>query len=187
MNSSIISGNTAYSESSGGIYNVGTMTLYNSTISENIGGNGGGIRNDGNMILYNSTVSGNTSQVGGGIYTQGSVTLQNSILAGNTSLGTGPDCYGSISSAGYNLIGNTTGCTINGDATGNITGVDPLLGPYKTMVVQRLPTLFCSAARPSMPATRLAAPISKVILSLPTNEANPASVAVTWVLTNCSL
>ncbi len=36
MNSSIISGNTAYSESSGGIYNVGTMTLYNSTIGENM-------------------------------------------------------------------------------------------------------------------------------------------------------
>jgi hypothetical protein len=39
------------------------------------------------------------------------------------------DCAGTINSAGYNLIENTAGCTISGDTTGNITGLDPKLGP----------------------------------------------------------
>ena len=36
----------------------------------------------------------------------------------------------SITSLGYNLVENTT-CTINGDSTGVITGLDPQLGPLQ--------------------------------------------------------
>lgn len=66
---------------------------------------------------------------GGGIY--GNVTLLNTIVAGNTDNSTGtkhPDCSGTITSRGYNLIQSTTGCTITGIMTGNITGVSANLG-----------------------------------------------------------
>jgi hypothetical protein len=48
-----------------GIYNEGTLTVTNSTVSGNsAGGDGGGIRNDGGPTLINSTVSGNSAGVG---------------------------------------------------------------------------------------------------------------------------
>jgi len=135
LNNSTISGNTG---GQGGIVGGGgsTIILNNSTVSGNVAeyNPGGGIYTNGTLTLNNSTVSGNTSQgyAGGGIYNEsGAVTLQNSILAGNTSSGSGPDCYGAINSAGYNLIGNTADCAITGDTTGNITGIDPLLGPLQ--------------------------------------------------------
>ena len=54
----------------GGIFNAGTVTLTNSTVSgNNAGENGGGIYNgDGTVTLTNSTVSGNNAgEDGGGI------------------------------------------------------------------------------------------------------------------------
>jgi hypothetical protein len=56
--------------------------------------------------------------------------MKNTLLAGN-SAPTGPDCSGSLYSYGYNLIQDTTGCSITGDETGNIYGEDPLLGPLQ--------------------------------------------------------
>jgi len=55
--------------------------------------------------------------------------LQNSILAGNTSF-TSPDCNGTISSTGYNLIANTAGCTF-APVVGDLTNIDPKLGPLQ--------------------------------------------------------
>jgi uncharacterized repeat protein (TIGR01451 family) len=56
-------------DSGGGIYNGGTLTLTNSAVSGNTAdGDGGGICNGGTLILTNSTVSDNTaSDSGGGI------------------------------------------------------------------------------------------------------------------------
>ena len=48
--------------------------------------------------------------------------LQNTILAQNSTTGTGPDCFGSITSLGNNLVGDPTGCTITlqpSDLTGD--------------------------------------------------------------------
>ena len=74
------------------IYNEGTLTLSNSTVSGNTGlgffgdSGGGGISNTGTLTLSNSTVSGNTSfgLSGGGIYNSGTLTLSNSTVSGNT-------------------------------------------------------------------------------------------------------
>ena len=63
--------------------------------------------------MYRPNSSGNT------------VNIRNSIFANNTAGGTAPDIFGTVNSQGYNLIRNTTGATINGTTTGNITGVDP--------------------------------------------------------------
>ena len=79
----------------GGIYNLGTLDLINTTLSGNrltgTGNNyGGGIYNDGTLELTNSTVSNNSAtfgvsgSLGGGIYNSGgTVTLTNSTVSGN--------------------------------------------------------------------------------------------------------
>jgi hypothetical protein len=90
--------------------------------------------------LNNVTVAGNTAQhshtgVGGGGLVVASgvvVTASNSILAGNTDLGSqAPDCAGTLITGGHNLIQSTTGCTLSGTASGDITGTSALLGPLQ--------------------------------------------------------
>jgi hypothetical protein len=111
------------------------------------GGNGGGICNYGTAVLNltNSTIcNNNTGGIGeeyniysrpgqgGGLYNlSGTVNIRNTIIADNTvdTNGEGPDCYGTLQSNGYNLIENTANCSINGTLTGNISGLDPGLGP----------------------------------------------------------
>jgi len=121
VNSAVIS-NTA--TSGNGIRSTGTLTITNTTISSN---SGDGLHNDGTANLSNVTLTNNT---GTGIVSSGAVNIRNTIIARNTS-GQGADCSGTLNSLGYNLIKTTTGCNIGGDTTGNLMGVDPLLGPLQ--------------------------------------------------------
>jgi hypothetical protein len=130
--------------------NGGTLMLINSTVSTNVASvsdlasgslpQGGGIANHagGTLTLINSTITNNQTPgegskpvFGGGIANiGGTVNSRNSIIAGNTGLS--PDFFGSLTSQGYNLIGNNLATTITGDTTGNIVGtnaapVDPRL------------------------------------------------------------
>ena len=87
LNNSTISGN-ASQHSGGGIYSEeGTVILNNSTVRRNSSGSyGGGIYNGyGNLTLNHSTVSENTvNGEGGGVYNNyGTMTLNNSIVSGN--------------------------------------------------------------------------------------------------------
>ncbi|MBN1976210.1 MAG: DUF11 domain-containing protein [Anaerolineae bacterium] len=146
-----ISGNSADSGAfnanthGGGVTAVGgsTLTLTNSTVSGNLAADdGGGIYVNGATIyLVNVTISDNAAPFagssggwgeGGGIDNYGTVHFKNTIIAGNTAnVAAYADCRnlgGPLVSQGYNLV-QTTGCTISGDLTGNITGQDPLLGP----------------------------------------------------------
>jgi transcriptional regulator with XRE-family HTH domain len=86
LNNSIVSGNIG-----GDINNTGTLTLNNSTVSGNSGTvDGGGIYNTGMLTLNNSTVSGNSAaRDGGGIYNTGTLTLNSSTVSGNSVSGTG--------------------------------------------------------------------------------------------------
>ena len=122
----------------GGISSAGPLTLINSTVSNNTAAStrGGGIQNTARLTVINSTITNNDAALGGGgIYrASGTVILVNSIIAGNTGPD-GPDCGGSPTSLGYNLIGNATDCgyvaTI-GDQVGTTDNpVDPLLGPLQ--------------------------------------------------------
>jgi hypothetical protein len=145
LNNSTIKDNE--SSSGGGIFNAwGTITINNSTISGNSArGFGGGINNlGGSAYLNNVTISNNTDNdiVAGGIHNEGggSVYLQNSIIAKNN--GDGPDCNGTLTSYGYNLIGNMSGCTLT-PTSGDLTNMDPLLntlgnngGPTLTHALQ---------------------------------------------------
>jgi hypothetical protein len=58
------------------------------------------------------------------------VSTANSLISGNSG-NLRPDCYGTLNSQGYNLITNVTDCTLNGDSSGNLVGVDALLGPLQ--------------------------------------------------------
>lgn len=125
---STVSGNSA-SENGGGIWNTGTFMLSNSTVSSNAGvAASGGIWNAGSITSQNGTIAGNS----GGILNSGSgtTTLKSTLLAGNTT-GEATDCAGTLNSQGHNLVQNTVGCTISGDLTGNITGQNPNLAPLQ--------------------------------------------------------
>ena len=81
------------SDTGGGIYNLGTLTLSNSTVSNSYAsGDGGGIQNilneEGNptLTVTGSTISGNMSgSIGGGINNFfGSLSVTNSTISGNS-------------------------------------------------------------------------------------------------------
>ncbi len=147
--SSIIGNETGTFGFGGGIANDanGTMLIVNSTIGENVAGfgGGGGINSEeGTIIIVNSTIAGNVNKaaeeqfnVGGivNIFSLGTIVLRNSIIAGNTGfldpefpVPSAPDCGGSITSLGNNLIGDPTNCNVNLLAS-DLTG-DPGLGTF---------------------------------------------------------
>jgi Zn-dependent metalloprotease len=154
LDQSTVSDNGSLTAYGSGIDNEGTLTLNNTAVRDNKNNSaGGGIYNNGSLILNNSTVSNNRStSAGGGIFTQisvelnsstisdnvasygggiwrssGGVDMENTILAGNTA-DPSPDCGGgTMTSSGYNIVGNTSNCYLT-TTTGDQTDVDPILG-----------------------------------------------------------
>ena len=144
MTGSAITHNSSSVQPGGGIFNLGTMEITNTTIAQNqhgaapcspersepLLGGGNGIYTNGTLLLRNSTVADNTGPgaCSIGLHTDGGSTiLQHTIVAWNT--GTrGRECVGTLTSLGHNLIGDPTGCTIpllSRDLTG-----DPGFGPF---------------------------------------------------------
>ena len=96
--------------SGGGIFNVGTLTIINSTLSGNNASYlGGGITISGpnTVSINNSTLSGNNASHGGGIWStnSGTLTINNSTLSGNNA---GYDGGGIRNSGGPMTISNST-------------------------------------------------------------------------------
>jgi hypothetical protein len=118
-----------------GITNDGTLSVTNSTLSRNTSGAGGGLlAHAGTAELNNVTIADNVAQqTGGGIsYITGTLLVQNTIIARNVG-GAAPDCAGSLTSLGYNLVGNSDGCTFVPESS-DIVGtsaqpINALLGP----------------------------------------------------------
>jgi hypothetical protein len=133
-----------------GIYNgnfdgvSADMSLTNVTVSGNIGvssasphidATGAGIYNtsNGHLTMTNSTIAFNTGAVvAGGIEnliggSGNMVTLRNSILANNSAAALNPECRGTITSGGNNIVkSNAASCTFT-PASGDQVGVDPRL------------------------------------------------------------
>ena len=65
--------------------------------------------------------AGGVENDGGTFFTLGTILADNSTN----------DVSGGLNSQGYNLIMNTNGCTLAGNLTGNIFGMDPRLGPLQ--------------------------------------------------------
>jgi IPTL-CTERM motif len=108
QNLTIVNGNSG-GAGGGGIFNNGTVTISNSTLSGNSGNGGGGIFNGGaaTVTISNSTFSGNSSTggSGGGIYNNGTATISNSTFSGNSTPANG----GGINSDGGTVtISNST-------------------------------------------------------------------------------
>jgi hypothetical protein len=125
----------------GGLYNSGAASevdIVNSTFNGNVASlSGGGLANENSGVidLSNVTVAQNDSAApggGGGLYNSGaSFTLRNSLVGLNANFGgTKPECSGTFNSADYNLVQNTTGCTLINNTLHNVTGHDPLLGSF---------------------------------------------------------
>ncbi|WP_406694879.1 choice-of-anchor Q domain-containing protein [Singulisphaera sp. Ch08] len=121
--------NSTASLTGGGIYNKtgATLTLTRSTISGNTSGVGGGIISYGVMALTNCTVSGNSATFGGGLFNaDGTATIASSTIAGNSASLSG----GGIASTGSLTLTNSIVAlsTLGGDLVGTITGSHNLIG-----------------------------------------------------------
>ncbi len=155
---STISGNVATTNDGGGIRVYGipgfpaTLTMVDSTVSGNQAGRSGGglfLSATSTAHLDSVTVTDNSGGhffpsgggFGGGImndHPHSTVTLRNTVVAGNSTTGNNANDCGTgsaggtsavVTSEGYNLIKDTTLCMIQGDTTGNLTGVDAMLAP----------------------------------------------------------
>jgi predicted outer membrane repeat protein len=127
---STLSGNSA--GQGGGIYNLGTVTVTNSTLTNNTGG---GIANVGTGTVTSSSISNNTAirngagipHGGGGIYNFGTLSVTDSTLSGNAATGYfGGGIYssqGTVSVTNSTLSGNTAtyGGGLYNDAGGRLT------------------------------------------------------------------
>jgi predicted outer membrane repeat protein len=113
----------------------GLVTLTNVTISGNKSfGHGGAIHTGpfaDKLKLFNVTIAENEARLnGGGISVHGLAPEPlNTIIAANRAGGAGPDCAGSLTSVGHNLIEDPADCTIGGITTGNIIGARARLLP----------------------------------------------------------
>ena len=109
----------------GGISNAGTLTLRNSTVSENTAGSsGGGIFNQGIMTLTDSTVLGNTAGAAGGISNPGTLTLTNSTVSGNIAdamIGGDIENAGTLTLRNSTVSGNSGGAISNSSGTATLT------------------------------------------------------------------
>jgi fibronectin-binding autotransporter adhesin len=123
----------------GGLYNLGTTSLTNCTVSGNYAGygyGGGGLDTgsssfpEGTTSLTNCTVSGNSASFNGGgvLAGYGTTTLTNTIVAGNSASVQG-DVSGTVSGS-FNLIGTGGSGGLSNGVDGNIVGVaNPGLAP----------------------------------------------------------
>jgi len=132
---STFSGNKAEGVA-GGIRNAGkdaALTVVNCTFNSNVGQKqGGGLANlaPATADLNNVTFAQNAAGDGGGVVSDAAagVVVSNTILATNTAGPGGvPDCKGSVTSRGHNLVGKPGGCDFR--AEGDLVDKDPMLGP----------------------------------------------------------
>jgi hypothetical protein len=120
----VTKGSVGLSYAGGGILNLGTLTLTDSTVSWNIAGSGGGINNvyGGTLTVINSTLYHNTAEAGGGIDSQGTVSLFHSTVWENTA-STGGGIYnggGAVTLIKSSVSGNVA------QTGGGIFNVGPL-------------------------------------------------------------
>ena len=125
ITNSTISGNAAGNNGGAIYHDGGVLSLINSTLSGNVSnggtGRGGGIYvNSGSVNLTNSTIAYNTANNGGGVFNSGGTVNSGNSIIGNNFGATGFDFSGTLTSQGYNLIGNTSLTNIAGVTTGNI-------------------------------------------------------------------
>ncbi len=151
----ITGGSVSGDSSAGGIYNLGTLTVSNCTISGNSAGiAGGGIDNEGTLTVSGSTISGNSAEsTGGGISGSGIITVTHSTFAGNSVAGGdggGIFSYYMLTVSGSTFSKNSAGqgggisalgsvtisdSTFSGNSAANNSGGGIYGGSYSTLTV----------------------------------------------------
>ncbi|MFO0968310.1 MAG: right-handed parallel beta-helix repeat-containing protein [Gemmataceae bacterium] len=137
IGNSRISHNTA-SVVGGGILNFGDLTIDDSDISHNFGGNGGGIATFASLTITNSTLSHNSADRGGGIYSFFSTdTLSGCKITNNVAADQGGGIFasydtltisdasvisGNAATAGGGLYVETSNATVTVASFSRITG-----------------------------------------------------------------
>lgn len=126
----------------GGIFSYGDLTLTNVVIESNCSmGDAGGLWTSGVAHLNNVTIRWNRANcqywaryasVGGGVVSKGTTRISNSAITNNSTYGGdvqgvpnpihGSNCAGTLTSEGYNLLGDLDSCIVSGDQSGNLTG-----------------------------------------------------------------
>jgi hypothetical protein len=142
ISSSLLAGNTATRSGAGARVQGGVLNLNNVTISGNSAAEdaGGVLVTAGELNTFNATLSNNSADTdannsgnGGGIAQSGSgtVRLKNTLLAKNidaSATAIAPDCSGTMTSSGFNLLGSSLGCAFT-SVSGDQLNLNPLIGP----------------------------------------------------------
>jgi hypothetical protein len=148
------------------------------------------------LVLNNDTITdnhcsgatgaGHSPTVGGGLYVDfpGSVSMANTIIANNTVSGAnpaGPDCFApgtKVKSKGFNLIKNTSACTIKLLKTDLVPGTDPDLSSLAVCASSALDVLAPEVGSPIIDKGNPGKPAGKIGVSsascLPTDECGTA-------------
>lgn len=123
-----VSGANSFSLNGGAFNNLGTLSIFNSTISGNtVKNSGGAIYNGGTLTLTNSTIAGNTSNegFGGAIFNQSSktLTITNSTLSGNGAFEGGAIYNGGTFNISNTILADSTkGGDFDGPGAVNLIG-----------------------------------------------------------------
>ena len=103
----------------GGIWSSGVLTITNSTISENLAGENGGALHSNNVVtITNCTISENSAAInGGGIYNNSSLIVTNTKITENTAV-----FGGGVLNNGSESVLTITNCTIVENTASNRAG-----------------------------------------------------------------
>ncbi len=155
-----------------GIYNSGTMTLTDSTVSDNLtgpagNGYGAGIYNSGSLTIVYSTISGNENAsgnyaYGGGIYTTGTLRVESSTIVNNLAFGAaafggGIDIGGGSATINNSIVTGNTGGNIygsyggSGNQSATLSALGNYGGPTKTMLPEPGSASICGGFQANIP------------------------------------
>lgn len=99
-----IAANSGAAADGGGIYNLGSLEMFNSTISGNAAKRGGGLFSNSAVgsAMWETTIDNNTaSQQGGGIYSAGRLHAVRSTISTNVATGNGGGIYATTADNSY--------------------------------------------------------------------------------------
>lgn len=148
-NSAFIGNHAGYGGGAVMWYKTGEFSSINNTFHNNTANNYAGalylyadIDNAAGIHIINNTITGNhilsdqSSFGGGGLYSRDNKTkVSNSVIANNSAMNEAPDCSGTLGSAGFNLISDTTDCNFIADPT-DMLGDDTLpLDPMLNLLI----------------------------------------------------
>ena len=126
---SVTVSNNSAGRSGGGIFSFGTLTVTDSTISDNSAADGGGIAAGAALTIVNATISDNSASNGGGILATAALTIVNSTISSNLASSRG----GGISYPPSSFAASVTNSTIFGNSAGLVGGIYSVINHQVTI------------------------------------------------------